>query len=144
MHIEPVHVNNRGVYRQLRSGAPNEGSSNDNKRRCCFYTPPPAERDCRPGAPPDGRAEARSAAARAQRRGESGANRRLNSGTSLPDPRLRSALFETRSDAQSPARPRRQSSAPPPAASPGPTPVSGQLPRLPHTCEEALPADSGR
>jgi len=42
MHIKPVHVNNRGVYRKLRSGALNEGSSNNNKRRC-FYTPPAAK-----------------------------------------------------------------------------------------------------
>lgn len=156
MHIKPVHVNNRGVYRKLRSGALNEGSSNNNKRRC-FYTPPaakPAGHGSRPGAPPGGRAAARSGGRRSTSTAARGGRLR-NAGSSAA---VELGRFATGSEAsarfvKSPkrgqptgepprARPdpdttlgarrgradKAQRAAPPPAASPGPTPGSGKRP----------------
>lgn len=92
-----------------------------------------------------------AAAARARPRGESGCETParaplLNSGASLPDPRLQPALLKARSAGSLQASPRArpdpdttlgarrgradkaQRAAPPPAASPGPTPGSGKRP----------------
>lgn len=160
MHIKPVHVNNRGVYRKLRSGALNEGSSNNNKRRC-FYTPPaakPAGHGSRPGAPPGGRAAARSGGRRSTSTAARGGRLR-NAGSSaavelgrfatgseasarfVKSPKRGQPTGEPPSaagpghDARSPARPRRQSSARGPSSRriPGPDPRQREAPAGFHT-----------